>query len=66
MNRRRLLLLVLAAIVGAFAWTRFGTHNAPAGQPPLAYLDPASLATLKADFNRATGEACIIVLLAPT
>lgn len=55
MNRRRLLLLVLAAIVGAFAWTRFGTHNAPAGQPPLAYLDPASLATLKADFNRATG-----------
>ncbi len=67
MNRRKLLLiLVLVAIVAAFAWLRFATHNAPAGQPPLAYLDPTSLAALKADFNRAAGETRIIVLLAPT
>lgn len=70
MSRRRLLLvflIVLAAIgCGAFAWVRFATHDTPAGQPPLARLDAASVAMLKADFNRAVGEARIIVLLSPT
>jgi hypothetical protein len=70
MNRRRLLvifLVVLAAIgCGTFAWVRFATHDTPAGQPPLATLDPGSLAILKADFNRAVGETRIIVLLSPT
>ena len=69
MNRRRLLiaLVVIAAIgAGTFAWLRFGTHYTPAGQPPLATLDAGSLATLKADFNRAAGETRMIVLLSPT
>jgi hypothetical protein len=66
MNRRRLLLLVIAAIVVVFAWTRFATHHAPDGQPPLVYLDPASLVTLKTDFNSAAGETRIVVLLSPT
>ena len=67
MNRTRLLwILVLVAIAGAFAYVRFGTHDAPAGQPSLAYLDAGSLADLKADFNRAANETRIIVLLAPT
>ena len=70
MNRRRLLiaLLVMIAVIGAgiFAWQRFGTHYTPAGQPPLATLDAGSLATLKADFNRAAGETRMIVLLSPT
>ena len=70
MNRRKLLitLIVLLAVIGAgaFAWVRFATHDAPAGQPPLAYLDPGSLASLKADFNRAAGETRMIVLLSPT
>ena len=67
MKRRKLLLiLMLVAIVGVFAYVRYGTHDAPAGQPPLAYLDAGSLATLKADFNRAENETRIIVLLAPT
>ena len=67
MTRRKLLLtLVLVAIAGAFAYVRFATHDAPAGQPPLAYLDGGSLATLQADFNRAENETRIIVLLAPT
>jgi hypothetical protein len=67
MTRRKLLLiLVLVAIAGAFGYVRFATHNTPPGQPPLAYLDPASLATLKADFNRATNETRIIALLSPT
>ena len=70
MNRRKLLialLVVLAAIgAGTFAWVRFATHYTPAGQPPLARIDSASLATLKADFNRAPGETRMIVLLSPT
>ena len=60
MNRRRLLiaLVVIASIgAGTFAWLRFGTHYTPAGQPPLTTLDAGSLATLKADFNRAAGES---------
>jgi hypothetical protein len=67
MNRRRLLLIIgLVAILGVFAWMRFASHDAPAGQEPLAYLDPTSLAALKADFNRAAGETRIIALLSPT
>jgi hypothetical protein len=63
---RRLLLFVLVAIAGAFVWLRLATHNTPAGQPPLVHLDSASLATLKADFNRAAAGTRMIVLLAPT
>ena len=69
MNRRKLILIfvTLAVIgVGAFAWLHFGTHYTPAGQPPLATLDAASLATLKAEFNAAAGETRMIVLLSPT
>ena len=67
MNRRTLFLFgLLLAVVGAFAFVRFATHDAPAGQPPLAYLDSTSLAALKTDFNRAAGETRLIVLLAPT
>jgi hypothetical protein len=50
----------------ALAHRQIGTHNAPPGQPPLANLDAGSLDMLRADFNRAAGEARIIVLLAPT
>ena len=67
MSRRKLLLLVLPlALLGAVAYVGFATHDAPAGQPPLAYLDLSSLAALKADFNRAADETRLIVLLAPT
>ena len=67
MSRRKLLLLVLPlALLGAVAYVGFATHDAPAGQPPLAYLDRSSLTALKADFNRAADETRLIVLLAPT
>ena len=69
-SHRRLLigivLAAIAAIVGALAWMQYGPREAPAGQPPLAYLDSSSLETLKADFNRASGETRIVVLLSPT
>lgn len=67
MTRRKLLLMLpLVVLVGAFGYVRFAGHDTPAGQPPLAYLDSTSLATLKADFNRAAGETRVIVLLSPT
>jgi hypothetical protein len=65
-HRRLLIGVVLAAIVAALAWLQYGTREVPAGQPPLAYLDPSSLEMLKADFNRASGETRILVLLSPT
>jgi hypothetical protein len=66
MSRRRLLIILLVATVVALGWARLGTHHTPAGQPPLTYIDPGSLATLKADFNAAANQTRIIVLLAPT
>ncbi len=66
MTRRRLLLLAFALLAIVVGWRQFGTHNAPAGQPPLAYLDAASLAALKADFNRDADKTRVIALLAPT
>ena len=67
-HRKPLLILVfvLVAIAAGVGYVRFAPRKVPAGQPPLAYLDSASLATLKADFNRAVGETRMIVLLSPT
>ena len=57
---------LVAVVLLALAYRQFGTHRAPAGQPPLANLDARSLDMLRADFNRAAGGARIIVLLSPT
>lgn len=65
-NRRGWIAIALVAVVLAALAHQFGTHNVPAGQPPLANLDAGSLDLLRADFNRAAGEARIIVLLSPT
>jgi hypothetical protein len=67
LNRRAWIAVsVVAIVLGALAQPQFRTHNAPAGQPPLARLDTGSFDMLRADFNRAAGEARIIVLLSPT
>jgi hypothetical protein len=59
-------LVIVAALLGAYAWWQFGTRHVPAGQPPLATLDAGSLAALRDDFNRRAGETRIIILLSPT
>ena len=38
----------------------------PAGQPPLATLDAASLETLRSEFNAHADKVRIVVLLSPT
>ena len=64
--RKTIQLAVVFALVAGFAWWRFGTRNVPAGQPPLVTLDTSSLAALREDFNRASGDVRIIILLSPT
>lgn len=52
--------LVVANRAGVFS------HDAPAGQPPLAEMDARSLEALKAEFNQASTEYRVIALLSPT
>ncbi len=66
-RRRRLLLaatICTIAILGG--WWLFGRHEVPAGQSPLATLDAAALEILKEDFNAASDQTRIILLLSPT
>jgi hypothetical protein len=65
-RRRALALAVVVALVAALAWWQLGARVVPAGQPPLATLDTASVAALREDFNRAAGDVRVIVLLSPT
>jgi hypothetical protein len=66
-NRRTLgVLAVVVAVVVGIAWFLLGPGEAPAGQPPLVALDAASLEALRADFNRDSNHARVIVLLSPT
>jgi hypothetical protein len=67
MKRTRVLaVLALVALAAAGGWWRFGGREAPAGQPPLATIDPVSIGALRDDFNRAAGQTRLIVLLSPT
>jgi hypothetical protein len=61
------LLVAAAAIVLTLVARYFvGGHRVPAGQPPLAELTPASLDSLKSEFNRTPDQVRIVLLLSPT
>jgi hypothetical protein len=64
-RRTRVTIVVIVVALALFGWLGL-SHNTPAGQPPLVDVTPASVAALKADFNRAAGGTRILVLLAPT
>jgi hypothetical protein len=67
MNRRRWMVLAAVAVcVALVVLPRFFTHNTPAPQPPLGFLNSGTLETLRADFNRSANEVRIIILLSPT
>ena len=66
MTRRRLALAIVLVVLGALGWWRYGTRIAPAGQPPLVTIDALAEDALRNDFNGASKEFRIIVLLAPT
>ena len=65
MKKRRLVLLLIVALIAVFVWYQ-SIPQVPEGQAPLATLDANSLATLRTDFNRNTDRVRVIVLLSPT
>jgi hypothetical protein len=56
----------LAALLAAFVWYLWGERHTPAGQPPLARLDSATLDALRAEFNVHADKVRIVILLSPT
>jgi hypothetical protein len=65
--KRSWIVVAIVAIAAAVLGQRqFGTHNTPAGQPALLHLSTASVETLRSDFNRASGDVRVILLLSPT
>ena len=66
-SRRTLGILAMAILVAlAVAWVVLGPGEAPAGQPPLVTVDLSSLEAFRAEFNRDSSQARVIVLLSPT
>jgi hypothetical protein len=63
---RRVVLLLLGLFALVLTWYSYGPRVVPAGQPPLATIDHASIHSLRSDFNRASDSMRIIVLLSPT
>jgi hypothetical protein len=56
----------IAVVMALFAYSYLTNHATPAGQPPLVQMTPQVLEQFKEDFNRARGQARLIVLLSPT
>jgi hypothetical protein len=67
LKTRTLVIVVLfAGLFGAFGWYLWAERHVPAGQPPLATLDVASLETLRGEFNVQADKVRIVILLSPT
>lgn len=62
----RIAIAAVGLLLAGTAYRYLGTHQVPDGQPALVTLDAASLDSLRQDFNRASNETRIIVLLSPT
>ena len=65
-TRRLSWISALAALALAFGWYLFAARYTPEGQPPLATVQPASLESLRSDFNQHADSVRIIALLSPT
>ena len=67
MNRsRRILGLVVLAIIVGLAFYLYAGSTAPAGQPPLTRLTAVNFDDLHGAFNAAKGSVRIVALLSPT
>ena len=65
-TRSLVIVAVLAALLGALGWYGWAERKVPAGQPPLATLDAASLDSVRSEFNAHADKVRIVVLLSPT
>ena len=68
MTRQRIaLLIIVPAVILLLALVLyFGGPKTPANQPPLADLNSQSLAAFQGQFNLASDQVRIILLLSPT
>lgn len=58
--------LMAIAIAGVVAWYLWSPGQPPPGQPPLASLTPRNFNQFTGNFNSATGEERLVLLLSPT
>jgi hypothetical protein len=66
MKSRGILGGIAVVLLGVAVWYGLLSHQTPGGQPPLTEMDPQTLESLKAEFNQASGEFRVILLLSPT
>ena len=66
LKRSSVVVLIVVIAAAALGYRQFGTHHAPAGQPPLVHLNAGAFETLRTDFNGAQDSIRLIVLLSPT
>jgi hypothetical protein len=66
MGRKYIVKGVLGLILLAALVYFYGGSQAPSGQPPLRSLTTENLGEIKNEFNAATNEVRILLLLSPT
>jgi hypothetical protein len=66
MKLLRILLLILAAVLGAGAFYLYAGSSVPQGQPEMVRLTPANFGALRDAFNAARDQPRLVVLMAPT
>jgi hypothetical protein len=62
-NTRRVVIFGSAAVLALAAWYELQGHATPAGQAPLAEMN---VDTFRAEFNGASDQTRVIILLSPT
>jgi len=65
-TNKKLMPGLAAAIVLAGLFYLYGGHETPAGQPPLAELNAATLTGLEHEFNNSPAHVRVLLLLSPT
>jgi len=66
MSRKKVIILALAVLVGAFLLYLYGGSATPQGQQPLLRLNAANVASLRDAFNASANSVRVLVLVSPT
>ena len=66
MKRQYITGAVIVALLVAAVLYLYGGGQTPAGQPPLQNLSAQSVGEIKNNFNTATDEVRVLLLLSPT
>jgi hypothetical protein len=66
MSRKKVIILAMAVLVGAFLLYLYRGSATPQGQPPLVRLNAANVASLKDAFNASANSVRVLVLVSPT